>query len=141
MTPSHYAHSSPSSAPAAQQHGFIELIFGPMFAGKTTELLRRVEQQQRRGMKVAVVKSAKDDRYDLSHIVTHDGLKRVCRGGVGMVLGVVMAGWVLRLQFLGHWVVPMAVHAILQPWGPGFALPAGQQLTASALLAHSSAPP
>ncbi|GAB4814074.1 hypothetical protein N2152v2_001120 [Parachlorella kessleri] len=49
-----------------------------MFAGKTTELLRRVEQQQRRGLKVAVVKSAKDNRYDLSHVVTHDGLRQPC---------------------------------------------------------------
>jgi len=76
----HYTHASTASAPVAHQHGYIELIFGPMFAGKTTELLRRVEQQQRRGLKVAVVKSAKDNRYDLSHVVTHDGLKQV--GGI-----------------------------------------------------------
>lgn len=75
-------HAAPAPSSTSQQHhhqhhGFVEVIFGPMFAGKTTELLKRVEAQQRRGLSVAVVKSNKDDRYDLTHIVTHDGLKRV----------------------------------------------------------------
>lgn len=60
-----------------QPHGAIELIFGPMFAGKTTELLKRVEHRQHQGQSVALVKSNKDDRYDLTHVVTHDGLKQV----------------------------------------------------------------
>lgn len=61
-----------------QPHGAIELIFGPMFAGKTTELLKRVEHRQHQGQSVALVKSNKDDRYDLTHVVTHDGLKQPC---------------------------------------------------------------
>ena len=62
-----------------QQHnGAIEIVVGPMFAGKTTELLRRVARYEAAGLSVAVVKSNKDDRYCAAHVVTHNGLKRVC---------------------------------------------------------------
>jgi ATP:corrinoid adenosyltransferase len=70
-----------------QQHGAIEIVVGPMFAGKTTELLRRVQRYEAAGLSVAVVKSSKDDRYSAAHVVTHDGLQRVsgygyeCRWG------------------------------------------------------------
>ena len=55
----------------------IELIVGPMFSGKTTALLRRVEELERAGLSVALVKSSKDDRYSQEHVVTHNGLSRV----------------------------------------------------------------
>lgn len=62
----------------AQQHGAIELVVGPMFAGKSTELLRRVAQCEAAGLSVAVVKSSKDTRYCAASVVTHNGLKRPC---------------------------------------------------------------
>lgn len=80
-----HPHPQPHLDPLHQPHGYIELICGPMFAGKSTELLRRAEQQARLGRSVAVVKSNKDNRYDLTHVVTHDGLKRVRRAGQGAV--------------------------------------------------------
>ncbi|KAI3431353.1 hypothetical protein D9Q98_004411 [Chlorella vulgaris] len=61
-----------------QQHGAIEIVVGPMFAGKTTELLRRVASYEAAGLRVAVVKSNKDDRYCAANVVTHDGLRRPC---------------------------------------------------------------
>ncbi len=65
-----------------QQHGAIELVVGPMFAGKTTELLRRVAQCEAAGLSVAVVKSSKDNRYCAASVVTHNGLKRVRTGAL-----------------------------------------------------------
>ncbi|KDP42199.1 hypothetical protein JCGZ_02929 [Jatropha curcas] len=65
--------SSPSSS-----SGEIHVIVGPMFAGKTTTLLRRIESESRDGRNVAIIKSNKDTRYGLDSIVTHDGLKLPC---------------------------------------------------------------
>jgi len=48
-----------------------------MFAGKTSELLQRVEQYESQGLTVAIVKSNKDTRYSDSHVVTHDGVRKV----------------------------------------------------------------
>lgn len=48
-----------------------------MFAGKTSELLHRVEQYESQGLTVAIVKSNKDTRYSDSHVVTHDGVRKV----------------------------------------------------------------
>jgi len=53
--------------------GHMELIMGPMFAGKTSELLRRIRMKKKAGHKVLVVKSAKDTRYDAQCVVSHDG--------------------------------------------------------------------
>jgi len=43
--------------------GRIELICGPMFSGKTTELIRRVQRQQRGGRTTIVIKHMSDQRY------------------------------------------------------------------------------
>ena len=58
-------------------HGSIELLLGPMFAGKSSELLRRVAAAEARGLRVAVLKSSRDGRYSDSAVVTHDGVQRV----------------------------------------------------------------
>ncbi|CAI9087155.1 OLC1v1021153C1 [Oldenlandia corymbosa var. corymbosa] len=58
--------------------GEIHVIVGPMFAGKTTTLLRRIKNESSNGRKVAVIKSSKDSRYALDSIVTHDGEKLPC---------------------------------------------------------------
>ena len=52
--------------------GRIEMIIGPMFAGKSTELLRRVQKHRISGKKCLYVKYAADTRYDESCITTHD---------------------------------------------------------------------
>ena len=63
---------------AASEHfkpefkGFLELIVGPMFAGKSTELLRRVRRHSFSGKSVLYVKYAADTRYDVTCISTHD---------------------------------------------------------------------
>uniref|UniRef100_A0A0D9VNK5 Thymidine kinase n=1 Tax=Leersia perrieri TaxID=77586 RepID=A0A0D9VNK5_9ORYZ len=58
--------------------GEIHVIVGPMFAGKTTALLRRVQLEAGTGRNVALIKSDKDNRYGLDSVVTHDGTKMPC---------------------------------------------------------------
>ncbi|KAF2292385.1 hypothetical protein GH714_021698 [Hevea brasiliensis] len=58
--------------------GEIHVIVGPMFAGKTTSLLRRIKSEGNNGRNVAMIKSSKDTRYAKDSVVTHDGLKFPC---------------------------------------------------------------
>ncbi|KAJ6812879.1 thymidine kinase-like [Iris pallida] len=58
--------------------GEIHVIVGPMFAGKTTALLRRVLSEVDKGRRVAMIKSNKDTRYAVDSIVTHDGARMHC---------------------------------------------------------------
>lgn len=53
----------------------IELIIGPMFSGKTTEMLRRLNRHKLGNKKILVVKYDKDDRYCKNAICTHDNIK------------------------------------------------------------------
>jgi thymidine kinase len=53
--------------------GEIQLIFGPMFSGKTTELMRRLKRYQIASHECLVIKYAKDMRYTTeAEISTHD---------------------------------------------------------------------
>ncbi|XP_071689741.1 thymidine kinase a-like [Rutidosis leptorrhynchoides] len=61
-----------------QTEGEIHVIVGPMFAGKTTTLLRRIQSESSNGRNIAIIKSSKDTRYGLGSIVTHDGEKLPC---------------------------------------------------------------
>lgn len=58
--------------PTVTGHGQIQVIFGPMFSGKTTELIRRLKRYQIANHKCLIVKYAKDVRYDIEGIATHD---------------------------------------------------------------------
>ncbi|KAI4832697.1 hypothetical protein KUCAC02_015652 [Chaenocephalus aceratus] len=52
--------------------GQIQIIFGPMFSGKSTELLRRVRRFQIAQYNCLVIKYAKDTRYSDTGVATHD---------------------------------------------------------------------
>lgn len=52
--------------------GWIEVITGGMFSGKTEELLRRVRRAQLAGQRVALFKPHIDQRYHPTAIVSHD---------------------------------------------------------------------
>ena len=52
--------------------GFIEVITGPMFSGKTEELIKKLKTYQGNGKKVICIKPAIDDRYHKTQIVSHD---------------------------------------------------------------------
>ena len=53
----------------------LEVITGPMFAGKTSELIRLVERAVYAKKRVAIFKPALDKRYSESEVVTHNGLR------------------------------------------------------------------
>lgn len=61
------------------RHGYLEVICGPMFSGKSTELLRRVRRATIADKDVLLVKPAVDDRYSDEEVVTHDGNRIRCR--------------------------------------------------------------
>ncbi len=52
--------------------GWIEVICGGMFSGKTEELLRRIRRAQIAGQRVLLVKPEVDTRYHPKAIVSHD---------------------------------------------------------------------
>jgi thymidine kinase len=52
--------------------GNIQIIFGPMFSGKTTELLRRVQRYSIAKRKCLLIKYDKDQRYSIDGVSTHD---------------------------------------------------------------------
>lgn len=54
--------------------GYISLIIGPMYSGKTSELIRRYRRHKLANRNVIFVKYDQDNRYDVHHVVTHDGL-------------------------------------------------------------------
>ncbi|MCY4643178.1 MAG: thymidine kinase [Bacteriovoracales bacterium] len=53
-------------------HGSLEVICGPMFSGKTTELIRRVARAQIAKQRAQVFKPSIDSRYDSEKVVGHD---------------------------------------------------------------------
>ena len=53
----------------------IELIIGPMFSGKTTELLRRLDRHKLASKRVLIIKYSKDNRYSTNEICTHDNIR------------------------------------------------------------------
>src|ERR1700761_9020685 len=55
--------------------GWMEVICGGMFSGKTEELIRRLRRVQISGQKVEIFKPRIDTRYDAIDIVSHDGTR------------------------------------------------------------------
>ena len=55
-----------------EQFGWIEVICGSMFSGKTEELIRRLRRAQFAKQKVEIFKPAVDVRYDEEKVVSHD---------------------------------------------------------------------
>ncbi len=54
------------------QCGWIEVICGSMFSGKTEELIRRLRRAQIAKQKVEIFKPSTDNRYDENNIVSHN---------------------------------------------------------------------
>lgn len=54
--------------------GSIEVVCGPMFSGKTEELIRRVKRAQIARQKVQIFKPSIDNRYHETEVVSHSSL-------------------------------------------------------------------
>ena len=55
-----------------EQFGWIEVISGSMFSGKTEELIRRLKRAQFAKQRVEIFKPQIDTRYDEEMVVSHD---------------------------------------------------------------------
>lgn len=62
-------------APPLPACGWIEVIVGSMYSGKTEELIRRLRRAQIARQKVEIFKPAIDDRYGRDQIVSHSELR------------------------------------------------------------------
>ena len=62
--------NEPSFAP--REYGWIEVVCGGMFSGKTEELIRRAKRAHIAGQEVVVVKPAIDKRYSDTEVVSHN---------------------------------------------------------------------
>ncbi len=60
-------------ADEGRQHGWIEVVCGSMFSGKTEELIRRLRRAQFANQKILLVKPKVDDRYHEKDVVSHQG--------------------------------------------------------------------
>ena len=61
-----------NSLNAKEQFGWIEVICGSMFSGKTEELIRRLKRSQFANQKIEIFKPSIDLRYEDETIISHD---------------------------------------------------------------------
>src|SRR5215467_13666157 len=66
-------------AAAARPHGELELICGPMFSGKSEELMRRLRRVGYARKTAILIKPAIDDRYSVDEVVSHEGQRMAAR--------------------------------------------------------------
>ena len=95
--------------------GWLELIVGPMFSGKSEELIRRVTRAFIAKQSVQVFKPALDTRYDAVSIASHNGrtlAATTVRDAQGMRSHLEPQTQVVAIdegQFLGHELVTLAL--------------------------------
>ena len=65
--------------PRTRHAGWIEVIVGSMFSGKSEELIRRLRRAQIARQKVQIFKPAIDNRYADDHIVSHSDMRIASR--------------------------------------------------------------
>lgn len=95
--------------------GWIEVVCGPMFSGKSEELIRRLRRAEIARQRVQIFKPVIDQRYSSDHIVSHDDsrIPSQCAGSAAEVearidLRTEVIG-IDEAQFLGEAIVPLVV--------------------------------
>jgi thymidine kinase len=61
--------------PTVWSMGWVEVICGSMFSGKTEELIRRIKRAQIAKQRVQIFKPRIDTRYSADHVTSHSALK------------------------------------------------------------------
>jgi thymidine kinase len=71
-----------------QSGGWLEVICGPMFSGKSEEMIRRLRRAEIAGLRVVIFKPRIDDRFDAEDVVSHAGarMRGVAVGSVAELL-------------------------------------------------------
>jgi thymidine kinase len=62
-----------------KQSGWLEIICGSMFSGKSEELIRRVRRAKFAKQEVKVFKPVIDNRYSEEEVVSHNGTSIICK--------------------------------------------------------------
>ena len=95
--------------------GWIEVICGPMFSGKSEELIRRLRRTEIARQRVQIFKPGIDQRYSDDHIVSHSelkirslGVKDAAELESRLDLRTEVIG-IDEAQFLGEGIVPLVV--------------------------------
>ena len=73
-----YSQPSSKMLPGLQTPGYLGLISGCMFSGKTSKLIELYKQYSLCDISVSVINHAGDDRYGTSDLSTHDGRRIPC---------------------------------------------------------------
>jgi thymidine kinase len=55
--------------------GWLEVVCGPMFSGKSEEMIRRLRRAEIAGQRAVILKPRIDDRYDVTDVVSHAGIR------------------------------------------------------------------
>src|SRR6059058_36708 len=112
--------SDENEVPARKEHpgtshaGWIEVIAGSMFSGKSEELIRRLRRARIARLKVQVFKPEIDVRYSRDHIVSHSEMRhesRVARTAAEILAQVEPDTHVVGIdegQFFDHELVAVA---------------------------------
>jgi len=71
-----------------EKNGWIEVICGSMFSGKTEELIRRLRRAEIAGQSLKIFKPAIDNRYSNTKVVSHDSkeIHSIVVSGAGEIL-------------------------------------------------------
>src|SRR5215472_7438694 len=85
--------------------GWIEVICGPMFSGKSEELIRRLRRATIARKRVEVFKPVIDDRYSADEIVSHGDLRMHSQVVANSGKQVIIAG--LDTDYMGRPFTPM----------------------------------
>ena len=96
--------------------GWIEVVCGPMFSGKSEELIRRLRRAEIARQRVQIFKPRIDERYSADHIVSHSELK--IRSEAVKDAGEMMARVDLRTEIIGideaQFLGPEVVDAVVR---------------------------
>jgi thymidine kinase len=93
-----------------KRHGWIEVIAGSMFSGKTEELLRRLKRARIAQMRVEIFKPFVDQRYSDVEVVSHDANSIRCTpvngsGNILLLSGDTDVVGIDEAQFFDHGLV------------------------------------
>ena len=99
----------------APRGGWIEVITGGMFSGKSEELIRRIRRAEIARQRVQIFKPAIDDRFDLQRIVSRDNrgidavtVNRSAEVRSNVVIGVRVVG-IDEVQFFDEQIVDVCM--------------------------------
>ena len=96
--------------------GWIEIVTGPMFAGKSEELIRRIKRLEYAKKKVLVFRPRIDKRYSLDEVVSHSNNRRksividAAKDILPFISEDTYAVVIDEIQFLDHELIPLSEH-------------------------------